>query len=75
MGYADQFLETEKDDFLSKFIADRGLTQPDQEESSPQVIQGEKPKRGKMSEMTTALLGSFAGGVGTGLAGELFKEE
>tara|TARA_Y100001937_G_scaffold9776_1_gene12013 strand:- start:91 stop:318 length:228 start_codon:yes stop_codon:yes gene_type:complete len=75
MGYADQFLETEKDDFLSKFIADRGLTQPDQEESSPQVIQGEKPKRGKMSEMTTALLGSFAGGVGSGLAGELFKEE
>ena len=75
MGYADQFLETEKDDFLSKFIADRGLTQPKQEESAPKVIQGEKPKRGKMSEMTTALLGSFAGGVGSGLAGELFKEE
>ena len=75
MGYSDQFLETEKDDFLSKFIADRGLTQPKQEESTPKVIQGEKPKRGKMSEMTTALLGSFAGGVGSGLAGELFKEE
>tara|TARA_R100001460_G_scaffold60515_1_gene100582 strand:- start:242 stop:469 length:228 start_codon:yes stop_codon:yes gene_type:complete len=75
MGYADKFLQPDKDDFLGKFIEDRGLTQTNQDEQNPEVIQGEKPKRGKMSEMTTALLGSFAGGVGTGLAGELFKEE
>ena len=75
MSYKDKFLDPQKDDFLSKFIADRGLTQPNQEETSPQVIQGEKPRRGKMSQMTTALLGSFAGAVGSGLAGELFKEE
>ena len=75
MAYADKFLQPKKDDFLGKFIQDRGLTQPKQEETSPQVIQGEKPRRGKMSQMTTALLGSFAGGVGSGLAGEMFKEE
>mgnify|MGYP003133847419 CR=1 FL=1 len=75
MNYEDKYFQKneDKDDFLSRFIEDRGLTQKKQDDDQPKVIQGEAPKRGVYSEMTSRLMGGFAGAVGKGLGDTIFS--
>jgi|9_EtaG_2_1085328.scaffolds.fasta_scaffold00501_5 hypothetical protein len=77
MNYADKYFQKNdnKDDFLSRFIEDRGLTQKKQDDAQPKVIEGEAPKRGVFSQMTTNLMGGFAGAVGKGLGDSIFSDK